>query len=69
MEFEGFIFKTERDRALFEISILKSELTNSDYKAIKYAEGLLTAEEYEPTKKQRAEWRARINELEAQLGE
>ena len=49
------------------IQELKTLLTNSDYKAIKYAEGLLSDEEYEPIKLQRQEWRKQINELEKQL--
>ena len=48
---------------------LKEELAASDYKAIKYAEGLITAEEYEPIKEARQELRNKINELEKQLAE
>ena len=50
-----------------EISELKKKLFDTDYKAIKYAEGLLTDEEYAEVKAQREEWRKRINELEASL--
>ena len=52
-----------------EIAIeeLKQQLSETDYKAIKYAEGLMTDEEYEPIKLQRQEWRKEINELEKQL--
>ena len=50
-----------------QISELKQQLTDTDYKAIKYAEGLLTEEEYAETKAQRQEWRARINELESEM--
>ena len=50
-----------------EISELKKKLFDTDYKAIKYAEGLLTDEEYAEAKAQREEWRKRINELEASL--
>jgi hypothetical protein len=49
-----------------EIAELKAELAGTDYKAIKYAEGWITAEEYEETKAQRQAWRDRINELEAE---
>ena len=52
-----------------EINALKQLLTNSDYKAIKFAEGELSAEEFAPTLKQRKAWRERINELEDQLGD
>ena len=47
-----------------KISQLKSLLVETDYKAIKYAEGWLTEEEYEPIKQQRQEWREEINNLE-----
>ena len=47
-----------------EISELKKKLFDTDYKAIKYAEGLLTDEEYVEIKVQRELWRKRINELE-----
>lgn len=49
---------------LTQIQILKGKLLNTDYKAIKYAEGEITAEEYEPIRAQRREWRKEINELE-----
>lgn len=47
-----------------EIERLKEQLAATDYKAIKHAEGWLTAEEYATTKAQRQQWRERINELE-----
>lgn len=47
-----------------EIFILKQQLANTDYQAIKYAEGELSEEEYMPIKEERKSWRARINELE-----
>lgn len=37
----------------FRIIALKQALKNTDYQAIKYAEGLLTEEEYAPIKAQR----------------
>lgn len=46
-----------------EIQLLKMRLEASDFKAIKYAEGLISAEEYAPIKSQRQLWRDRINEL------
>ena len=46
---------------------LKMNLQETDYKAIKYAEGELPYAEYEPVRKQRREWRAEINRLEQQL--
>lgn len=50
-----------------KIPQLKENLFNTDYQAIKYAEGELTAEEYAPMKAQRKAWRDEINELEKQL--
>lgn len=47
-----------------EISALKANLAGTDYKAIKYAEGWITEEEYAETKAQRQAWRDRINALE-----
>lgn len=60
--------KSERDKQIElwnrEIFELKEELSQTDYKAIKYAEGVLTDEDYQPTGIQRQAWRKRINELE-----
>lgn len=50
-----------------EINALKQLLSNTDYQAIKHSEGEMSEEEYAPIKEKRARWRARINELEAQL--
>ena len=47
-----------------EISELKIKLAATDYQAIKYAEGVLSEEEYTDMKAQRQLWRDRINELE-----
>ena len=47
------------------INELKQALRDSDYKAIKYAEGLITPEAYAPIKAQRQAYRAEINALEA----
>lgn len=46
------------------IDELKIQLSNTDYKAIKYAEGWLTAEEYEPVRAERQALRDEINRLE-----
>ena len=46
---------------------LKSKLQATDYKAIKYAEGELSAEEYAETREQRRAWRAEINALEEEI--
>lgn len=47
-----------------EIAQLKAKLSETDYQAIKYAEGFISDEEYAPIKAQRQAWRERINELE-----
>lgn len=52
---------------LQEIERLKTELERTDYQAIKFAEGWLTAEEYAPIKAQRQVWREQINELEKEV--
>lgn len=59
----------ERQNIENEINIYKQLLTNTDYRTLKYADGSLSAEEYEQTKQERQSWRARINELEVQLAQ
>lgn len=49
------------------IAELKSKLAETDYRAIKYAEGALTEAEYAETKAQRTAWRDEINQLESEL--
>lgn len=49
------------------IQDLKEQLESTDYRAIKFAEGELSAEEYEPFRIERRVLRARINELEKEL--
>ena len=46
------------------IASLKRLLAESDYKAIKYAEGFIPEDEYAPIKAQRQAWRDEINSLE-----
>ena len=46
------------------IAQLKEELAETDYKAIKYAEGLISEEDYKDIKEARQIIRNRINELE-----
>lgn len=50
-----------------EINAMKQLLNNTDYKALKYAEGEISAEDYAETKAKRQHWRDRINELEEEL--
>ena len=69
-EFEDiqvYIPYSEAELAAKEIAELKAKLTATDYKAIKYAEGALSAEEYAATKAERQNWRDRITELEGAL--
>lgn len=47
-----------------QIAELKQQLFSSDYKAIKYAEGWISEEEYSPIKAERQKIRDKINELE-----
>lgn len=42
----------------------KQKLRESDYKAIKYAEGVMSLDEYAPIKIERQMLRTKINELE-----
>lgn len=62
----GF-YVLEKTPQLIEIETLKQQLADTDYQAIKYAEGQITEKEYAPIKAQRQAWRDRINELEAEL--
>lgn len=48
-----------------QISALKRNLNKTDYQAIKFTEGEMSYEEYEPVKEQRRGWRKEINDLEA----
>lgn len=50
-----------------KITQLKANLKNTDYQAIKFAEGELSAEEYSPVREQRKAWRQEVNNLEEQL--
>ena len=50
-----------------EITQLKMNLADTDYVAIKIAEGAATADDYADVLAQRQEWRDRINALEKEL--
>lgn len=52
-----------------QILELQQKLHNTTDQAIKYAEGWLTDEEYEPIKLQRQEWRDEINRLQNEESE
>lgn len=58
-----------REQLIGEINALKSLLSDTDYKALKFAEGEITAAEYADTKADRQAWRTRINAAEAELAD
>lgn len=47
----------------------KALLAQTDYKALKHADGAMTDEEYEPVRQLREECRAKINAAEAELAD
>lgn len=52
-----------------EIRGLKLLLSQTDYKALKHADGVITDKEYEETRQLRITYREEINLLEAELEE
>lgn len=58
----------EKIKLYGKIQVLKNKLSETDYKAIKFAEGVLTLAEYYDTKMERQRIREEIRELEKQLG-
>ena len=50
-----------------QIAELKAQLSATDYKAIKYAEGWLSEEDFAPVKAERQAIRERINALESEI--
>lgn len=63
---EAFLQKRQYEN---ELKGYQTMLNNTDYKAIKYAEGWYTEEEYEPMKTQRESYRIAIRRLEAAIAE
>lgn len=59
----------QKEEYAAEIRTLKRSLAETDYKAIKYAEGVMADEDYQETGIQRQAWRRRINELEAVIAD
>ena len=57
----GKSLEEQRQERILE---LKRFLSDTDHKAIKFFEGYLTAEEFEPIKQQRELWREEIRSLE-----
>ena len=50
-----------------DIHHIQKNLDNTDYQVIKFTEGVLSPEEYEPIKLQRIKWREAINKLETEV--
>lgn len=68
--FNGTLIKGAHKSPLYykeRIDILKDSLAATDYKVLKYAEGLLPEIEYQEIKVQRQAWRDEINRLQAEL--
>ena len=63
----NFIYIKDYRKNFQRVTKLKRQLAETDYRAIKYAEGQYTEEEYAPYKAQRQEWREEINRLEASI--
>ena len=57
----------KQEKILMQISELKQLLTQSDYKALKFAEGWITTEQYTDVLNQRQAWRDEINSLTERL--
>lgn len=58
---------TQKEKNEIRISELKRLLAESDYQAIKYAEGVISVSDYAPIKAKREMWRKEINDLEKTL--
>lgn len=67
MEAARIAYESSPEYKLQKIDDLKAQLSSTDYKAIKYAEGWLTEEEFAPVKAERQAIRDQINVLESQL--
>lgn len=67
VEDKVYIDNKLKEEKLNRIAELKYKLKQTDYQAIKYAEGQLTEEEYAPIKAQRQLWRDEINLLESKI--
>lgn len=58
-----------KEEAQAEINGLKNLLEQSDYQAIKFAEGSITEDEYKEERAKRQSFRDKINELEKFISE
>ena len=61
------MIEKSRMEILGQINAMKQMLANTDYVAIKFAEGEINEEDYAPVQADRRRWRAVINELEDAL--
>ena len=59
--------QAEIDEVQRKISEIKAKLSQTDYQAIKYAEGFISETDYAPMKALRQAYRDEINRLEAEL--
>lgn len=59
--------KIKIENIMNDINIYQQLLSNTDYKALKYSEGVLPEEDYIDIKVKRVEWRMKINELQEEL--
>lgn len=62
-----YLKTSEAEKINEQIELLKTKLKDTDYQAIKFSEGELSEEEYQPIKEQRRAWRQEINLLQYQL--
>lgn len=65
MEAARLAYESSPEYRQQQIAELKNQLAATDYKALKFMEGWLSAEEYEPVKAERQAIRDKINALEA----
>lgn len=61
--------KNSNETIYEEIRVREQLLSQTDYKALKHADGALTDEEYAETKALRQKWRDEINVLESQISD
>ena len=61
---EKYNVRKQRESATARIVELKQLLEDTDYKALKYAEGAISAIDYLPIQRERQAWRDEINDLE-----
>lgn len=57
------------EELIYRINKLQENLRITDYQAIEFLEGAITANEYAAIKKQREDWRKEIKELQIQINE